>query len=70
MIKIKEDNKCETCNLPEDVEHVVFKCQKYDNARNHLNINRFNNFTQMYLELGESTIEKLADFIRASNLTM
>jgi hypothetical protein len=68
MIKLKDYDKCEICDLPEDVEHSIFICRKYDVIRERLNMTNLNNFQHMMDVLGDSTIEKLSDFVRISKI--
>jgi hypothetical protein len=67
-MKINDSDLCDVCNCPADVEHIIFKCQKFEITRQSLNMNNCNNIFDLKQKFNDKFIDKLAVFIQQTKI--
>jgi hypothetical protein len=70
MIKQINSNLCESCNEVEDVEHILFKCKEYNNARVLLSINNIDNIKEFIIKNGNNSVKKILEFVKITKITI
>lgn len=68
LIKVSDTDICINCNVTEDVEHIIFNCPKYSDARIKLNMSDCNNILQLKQKFKTDFINKLANFIKDTKI--
>lgn len=65
LFDISATGKCETCNTPLTVDHIITECRKFENARQKYNIPE--NLCEA-LDNNRQTIDKLLHYLKESKL--
>lgn len=68
MIKSKDSELCDDCNLIEDVSHIIFKCKKYEIQRNLCDIKNCDNIIDLKNLHKEKIYEILLKFLKMIDL--
>jgi ribonuclease HI len=69
LMKLRNDDLCEECNVLDDVNHVLFKCLKYNNQRIILQISDIDDITTLRNRVGFTEMtEKLIKFMKLTNI--
>jgi ribonuclease HI len=69
LIKQKDSENCETCNVTEDVQHTLLTCKKYDNERKSLQFNDINNIIAFKEKFNENSIKIIYEFVKLTNIS-
>jgi hypothetical protein len=73
LFKIKPNELCETCNEIDDLDHIVFKCQKQNQIRKNfymLENNEDQNIYKLIMKMDYKTLKPLLQFIKSININL